>query len=154
MRIKILFATFLLIGILANAQGRRKNQSAISGQYGYILDKDDLKGGFMVKGGYGRVFGDAGILGKAEGFYQKYDVKYLDGRPSKHVTTTNRFLISGYAGADGVKTGFTNAAGDCLVAAATRNGHTLVLALFNDDDRWEDAPAILDYGFRRLQTGK
>ncbi|KMO87274.1 D-Ala-D-Ala carboxypeptidase [Megasphaera cerevisiae DSM 20462] len=83
-----------------------------------------------------------------------YDVKYLDGRPSKHVTTTNRFLISGYAGADGVKTGFTNAAGDCLVAAATRNGHTLVLALFNDDDRWEDAPAILDYGFRRLQTGK
>ena len=34
MRIKILFATFLLIGILANAQGRRKNQSTISGQYG------------------------------------------------------------------------------------------------------------------------
>ena len=80
MRLKILFATFLLIGILANAQGRRKNQSTISGQYGYILDKDDLKGGFMVKGGYGRVFGDAGILGKAEGFYQKYDVKYLDNQ--------------------------------------------------------------------------
>lgn len=46
------------------------------------------------------------------------------------------------------------AAGDCLVASATRNGHTLVVALFNDDNRWEDAPAILDYGFRRLQTGR
>ncbi|MCH4178556.1 MAG: D-alanyl-D-alanine carboxypeptidase [Megasphaera sp.] len=84
---------------------------------------------------------------------QSYDVKYLDGRTPKHVTTTNHFLTSGYAGANGVKTGFTNAAGECLVASATRNGHTLVVALFNDDNRWEDAPAILDYGFRRLQTG-
>ncbi len=83
-----------------------------------------------------------------------YDVKYLDGRESKHVETTNRFLKSRYKGADGIKTGFTNAAGDCLVASATRDGHTLIVVLFNDDGRWEDAPAILDYGFRRLQTGK
>ena len=83
-----------------------------------------------------------------------YDVQYLDGRTPKHVTTTNRFLTSGYKGADGIKTGFTNAAGDCLVASATRNGRTLLVVLFNDDNRWEDAPAILDYGFRRLQTGK
>ena len=40
------------------------------------------------------------------------------------------------------KTGFTNAAGECLVASATRNGHTLVLVLFNDDNRWTDAPTI------------
>lgn len=85
---------------------------------------------------------------------KSYNVKYLDGRTPKYVTTTNRFLNSGYAGANGVKTGYTNAAGDCLVASATRDGHTLVVALFNDDDRWEDAPAILDYGFRRIQTGK
>ena len=83
-----------------------------------------------------------------------YDVQYLDGRPPKHVTTTNLFLTSGYAGANGVKTGYTQAAGDCLVASATRNGHTLVLVLYNDDNRWTDAPAILDYGFRRLQTGQ
>lgn len=83
-----------------------------------------------------------------------YDVQYLDGRAPKHVTTTNLFLTSGYAGANGVKTGYTQAAGDCLVASATRNGHTLVLVLYNDDNRWTDAPAILDYGFRRLQTGK
>ncbi|MGN0948436.1 D-alanyl-D-alanine carboxypeptidase family protein [uncultured Megasphaera sp.] len=84
---------------------------------------------------------------------KSYDVKYLDGRAPKHVTTTNHFLTSGYPGANGVKTGFTNAAGDCLVASATRDGHTLVVALFNDDDRWTDAPAILNYGFRRLQMG-
>jgi len=85
---------------------------------------------------------------------KSYDVKYLDGREPKHVTTTNHFLTSGYPGANGIKTGFTNAAGECLVASATRNGHTLVLVLFNDDNRWTDAPTILDYGFRRLQTGK
>ena len=84
---------------------------------------------------------------------KSYDVKYLDGRTPKHVTTTNHFLTSGYPGANGIKTGFTNAAGDCLVASATRDGHTLVVALFNDDDRWTDAPAILNYGFRRLQMG-
>ena len=82
-----------------------------------------------------------------------YTVKYLGGR-TKYVETTNRFLTSGYKGADGVKTGYTDAAGVCLVASATRNGHTLVVSLFNDDNRWTDAPAILDYGFRRLQLGR
>ena len=82
-----------------------------------------------------------------------YQMHYIDGH-TKYVTTTNHFLTSGYEGASGVKTGYTQAAGDCLVSSATRNGHTLVVALFNDDDRWEDAPAILDYGFRRIQTGR
>lgn len=82
-----------------------------------------------------------------------YQMRYIDGH-TKYVTTTNHFLTGGYEGASGVKTGYTQAAGDCLVASATRNGHTLVVALFNDDDRWEDAPAILDYGFRRIQTGR
>ena len=72
----------------------------------------------------------------------------------KYVETTNRFLTSGYNGANGIKTGYTDAAGVCLVASATRDGHTLVVALFNDDNRWDDAPAILDYGFRRLKTGR
>lgn len=83
---------------------------------------------------------------------KSYNMQYLNNRAPKHVTTTNHFLTSGYPGANGVKTGFTNAAGDCLVASATRDGHTLVLVLFNDDNRWTDAPKILDYGFRRLQT--
>ncbi len=79
-----------------------------------------------------------------------YDMKYMDSTVTKHVTTTNLFLTSGYAGANGIKTGYTEAAGDCLVASATRDGHTLVLVLYNDDNRWTDAPAILDYGFRRI----
>ena len=81
---------------------------------------------------------------------KSYDMKYIGSDRTKYVETSNLFLTSGYPGANGVKTGFTNAAGDCLVASATRDGHTLVLVLFNDDNRWDDAPAILDYGFRQL----
>lgn len=72
----ILFA--LCLCMLVQAQGRRKGQSAVHAEYGYILDQGDLKGGFMAKTGYSKVFGDAGVLGKVEGFYQDYEVTYMD----------------------------------------------------------------------------
>lgn len=75
-----------------------------------------------------------------------YEVKYMDGH-TEYVTTTNRFLKSGFKGANGIKTGFTNAAGDCLAASATRGKKTLIAVFYNDDDRWTDAPAWLEYGF-------
>lgn len=75
-----------------------------------------------------------------------YDMKYMDGH-TEYVTTTNRFLKSGFKGANGIKTGFTNAAGDCLVASATRGQKTLITVFYNDDYRWEDAPAWLEFGF-------
>lgn len=79
-----------------------------------------------------------------------YNVKYMDGH-TQYVTTTNRFLKSGYPGAVGIKTGFTNAAGDCLVAGAERNGKLLIAVFYDDDNRWTDAPAWFDYGFSLYQ---
>lgn len=75
-----------------------------------------------------------------------YNMKYMDGH-TVYVTTTNRFLKSGYLGANGIKTGFTNAAGDCLVASATRGKKTLIAVFYNDDYRWDDAQSWLDFGF-------
>ena len=75
-----------------------------------------------------------------------YNMKYMDGH-TKYVTTTNRFLKSGFNGANGIKTGFTNAAGDCLVASATRGQKTLIAIFYNDDYRWDDAPNWLEFGF-------
>ena len=80
MKEKIAILFVIIFTITMNAQGRRKNQSEIHAQYGYVLDKDSLTGGFMAKVGYGRVFGDKGVLGKVEGFYQDYKVNYLDGQ--------------------------------------------------------------------------
>lgn len=75
-----------------------------------------------------------------------YNMKYMDGS-TKYVTTTNRFLKSGFPGANGIKTGFTNAAGDCLVASATRGLKTMIAVFYNDDYRWDDAQVWLEFGF-------
>ena len=56
---------------------------------------------------------------------------------------------------DGVKTGFTNAAGYCLVASAERNGMRLisvVLGAENDEARMRESQKLLSYGFRNYET--
>lgn len=56
-----------------------------------------------------------------------------------------------YEGGNGVKTGFTKAAGRCLVFSAQRGGMTLVGVVLNAPDMWEDAKTMLDYGFDRME---
>ena len=56
---------------------------------------------------------------------------------------------------DGVKTGFTNAAGYCLVASAERTGMRLisvVLGTENDEARMRESQKLLSYGFRNYET--
>ena len=52
-----------------------------------------------------------------------------------------------YDGADGVKTGFTKAAGRALVSSASRNGRQLIAVTLNAPDDWDDHTQLLDYGF-------
>lgn len=59
---------------------------------------------------------------------------------------TNRLLWS-FEGATGVKTGTTGRAGDCLVAAANRDGMTLISVVLGSQDRWADSARLLEYGF-------
>ena len=57
-------------------------------------------------------------------------------------------LLGTYAGANGVKTGTTDAAGQCLVASARRDGEGWVVAVvLGSQDRYADARALLDYYF-------
>ena len=46
----------------------------------------------------------------------------------------NPLLLTGYPGTIGIKTGFTDKAGRCLVAAARRNGRRLGVILLNSPD--------------------
>ena len=55
-------------------------------------------------------------------------------------------LLRTYEGAIGVKTGFTKAAGRCLVSAAARDGLTLVCVTLGCPDDWRDHTALLDWG--------
>lgn len=41
----------------------------------------------------------------------------------------------------------TEAAGDCLVASAERDGQLIVAVLYNDPKRWQDVKTWMDYGF-------
>jgi D-alanyl-D-alanine carboxypeptidase (penicillin-binding protein 5/6) len=67
---------------------------------------------------------------------------------------TNQLLWE-YPGAIGVKTGFTDVAGRCLAAAATRNGRTLVaIVLDSTGSEFATATHMLDWGFRRLRRGR
>jgi D-alanyl-D-alanine carboxypeptidase (penicillin-binding protein 5/6) len=62
------------------------------------------------------------------------------------VDRRNQFLDL-YPGAIGMKTGLTDAAGRCLVAAATREGRTMLAVLFDAPDMYLTAATLLDRGF-------
>ena len=65
------------------------------------------------------------------------------------LVNTNK-LIRSYQGITGLKTGTTGQAGSCITATAERNGLSLiavVLGADSTDHRFQDAAALLDYGF-------
>jgi len=59
----------------------------------------------------------------------------------------NPLLRTGYPGTIGVKTGYTDAAGRCLVAAARRNGRRLGVVLLHSPDPGKQATQLLNRGF-------
>src|SRR5918996_5229669 len=69
------------------------------------------------------------------------------------LTARSRFLL-GYRGAVGVKTGFTDDAGHCLAAAATRGGRTLIAVVLRSPDNAADAGRMLDWGFGRGRSAR
>jgi D-alanyl-D-alanine carboxypeptidase (penicillin-binding protein 5/6) len=62
------------------------------------------------------------------------------------ITNTNG-LLQGFQGADGIKTGTTNAAGRCLAASATREGRQLIAIVLRSGNRQGDCARLLEYGF-------
>lgn len=69
------------------------------------------------------------------------------GEKWDHLWRNKNKMLHLYEGADGVKTGYTKAAGRCLVSSATRNGRQLAAVTLNDGNDWSDHARLLDYGF-------
>jgi len=59
----------------------------------------------------------------------------------------NPLLVLGYPGTDGVKTGFTTIAGQCLVATARRGATWLGVVLLHSADTSDQAQQLLNAGF-------
>lgn len=71
-----------------------------------------------------------------------------DGK-SIDLANTNRVLhTASYC--DGMKTGYTEAAGYCLVATGQRNGRRRIVVILNDSHEgvWRDAQALLDWALK------
>jgi serine-type D-Ala-D-Ala carboxypeptidase (penicillin-binding protein 5/6) len=72
---------------------------------------------------------------------------------SKDIVLKNhaKFLWK-YAGADGIKTGYTNPAGKCFVGGATRNGWRLISVVLNSPDVVEETTRLMNYGFNMFEA--
>jgi len=71
----------------------------------------------------------------------------------KQVNNTNRKLLGSYRGADGIKTGYTNAAGFNLVASAHRGNKRVIATVFGgrtSASRNARVAELLDMGFGRV----
>ena len=84
--------------------------------------------------------------------YQKTKTVRFVQPSGKSVTYSNHNrLLRSYADCIGGKTGYTTAAGRCLVSAARRGHLTLICVTLNDKTDWNDHTALYDYGFSKLQ---
>ena len=68
------------------------------------------------------------------------------GNEKRTYYNTNK-LLGSCEGVIGVKTGFTDKAGRCLVSACRRKDKTLICVTLNDRSDWEDHKALYDYCF-------
>lgn len=74
---------------------------------------------------------------------------------TKMVNNTNRRLLNAYRGADGIKTGYTRAAGYNLVASAERGNERIIATVFGGrSTSWRNARVaeLLDMGFDRAPS--
>ncbi len=67
-----------------------------------------------------------------------------------YLYNNNPLLVYGYPGATGLKTGYTELAGDCLVGSAERGGVRLGVVLLHSPELGRQAARLLDEGFQEV----
>ena len=77
---------------------------------------------------------------------QEAVIPWVDNEYSRVLRNKNR-LLAEYAGATGIKTGFTSAAGRCLVFSAERDGMELIGVALSCPGWFDEAERLLDWGF-------
>ena len=102
---------------------------------------------------------DMSILGRHV-LYDYPEYYNLFGRKTadagvRTVSHTNRRLLDSYKGADGIKTGYTRAAGFNLVASAERGSERIIATVFGGKStatRNAQVEKLLDLGFRKAPS--
>jgi serine-type D-Ala-D-Ala carboxypeptidase (penicillin-binding protein 5/6) len=76
---------------------------------------------------------------------QAYQLPTKSGE--NYVVDTSNMLLGRVRGVDGLKTGFTQKAGKCLIAHAKRGSKEVLLVLLNAPNRWWDADGLINRAF-------
>lgn len=103
---------------------------------------------------------DTALLARAliDDFPQYYSLYSEREFTFNQITQHNRnALLWRDSSVDGLKTGYTRAAGYCLVSSALRDGMRLIAVVFGSstpDARIEGSKALLDFGFDAYETHK
>lgn len=73
---------------------------------------------------------------------RKYTFKAINTKRKYSVLTSNKLMME-ERNVVGVKTGFTNMAGACLIARAKKGKKDVLMVMLNANNRWENAKAIV-----------
>lgn len=98
----------------------------------------------------------------------QYDLRQTNKQEERHLYNSNRLLYDEkrtvvyegetipmkYDDAIGIKTGYTQQAGSCLIAGAERNGMELIAVILQSygSDLYLDAISLLEFGFANYKT--
>lgn len=80
--------------------------------------------------------------------------RWVTERVGYNVFYNKNKTLNQFKGGDGVKTGYTKAAGRCLVTSATRNGMQLLCVVLNDPNWFNDCYALMERGFGKYKPKK
>jgi len=80
--------------------------------------------------------------------------KWVSQREGNNYFYNKNKTLNEYEGGDGVKIGYTKAAGRCLVASATRNDMQLISVVLNDYNWFNDAYNLMDICFEKYKPYK
>jgi len=89
--------------------------------------------------------------------HQKSVIHWASPSNRTYKSETTNELLGSYKGANGIKTGWTDAAKGCVAASAKRNDVELIAIVLKSKDhdtRFADAKKLLDYGFSVGGKGK
>ncbi|MBE8954869.1 MAG: D-alanyl-D-alanine carboxypeptidase [Quinella sp. 2Q5] len=85
---------------------------------------------------------------------QRTSIRWLKPKDKWAELNNTNHLLGKYKGANGIKTGWTQAAGGCLAASAKRDGVELIAIVMrsaDQDTRFDDAANMFDFGFERVR---
>jgi D-alanyl-D-alanine carboxypeptidase len=113
----------------------------------------------LTENGHMSTARDMSILGRHvlydyPGYYNLFSRTSADAGITA-VSNTNRRLLAAYKGADGIKTGYTRAAGFNLVASAERGQERIIATVFGGTStsaRNARVAELLDMGFKRAPS--